>query len=358
MPIKKLTIEEREHIQYALWEKKSFREIAKELKRNVSSISREVKENRNGRNQYRARLAHERALKKRKSRGRTDRLKNKTIRNYVVAELKKRTSPEQIAGRIKEEIPGAAISHEAIYQFIYAQIHRDGWGLLKPGCEDLRSYLRRRKKRRTHHRTRRCQRVLRMPGLSIDVRPKVVEKKARVGDWESDTVVSKDNGVGINTFLERKTGLVFITKLTAKTAQATIDAIESRVQYLPQELRRTATFDNGSENQKWDEFQARTQMTPYFAHAYHFWERGANENVNGLIRDFFPKKTDFTKVSEQELQAAEDNLNNRPRKRLNWLTPLEAFEKELQKFSMNLQTLKTSSVAVAGWIQWAKSWQK
>ena len=89
-------------------------------------------------------------------------------------------------------------------------------------------------------------------------------------------------------------------------------------------------------------------MQSFFAHPYHFWERGANENVNGLIRDFFPKKTDFTEVSEQELQAVEDNLNNRPRKRLGWLTPREVFEKELQKFSMNLNMLKTETVALAG----------
>lgn len=345
---KKFTIEEREHIQYALWEKKSFRQIAEELKRSPSSVSREVTENRDGRNRYFARIAHGQALANRKKRGREKRLKNVTIRTYVTTELKKRTSPEQIANRLRIDHPGQKISHEAIYQFIYAQVHRDGWGLLKPGCQDLRSCLRRRKKRRTHKGMRRCQRVLRMPGLSIDVRPNIVQERGRIGDWESDSVASKDNLAGINTILERKTGIVCITRLKDKTAEATVFAIESRVRHLPKELKRTMTFDNGSENQKWDEFQARTRMTPYFAHAYHFWERGANENVNGLIRDFFPKKTDFRSISDHELQAVEDNLNNRPRKRLNWLTPLEALAKELETLSMNTNTLKAPSVALVG----------
>lgn len=344
------TIEEREQIQYGLWEKKSVRQIAQELGRSPSSVSREINKNLDalGRRMYLPRPAHQRAIKKRSSRGRQDRLKNDVIRTYVITELKKRTSPEQIAGRISADHPGQTVSHEAIYQFIYHQIHRDGWGLLKSGCQDLRSCLRRRKKRRTHKGMRRCQRVLRMPGLSIDVRPSIVAQKGRLGDWESDTVASKDNLPGINTILERKTGVVCITRLQDKTAEATVSAIESRVKRLPKPLRQTMTFDNGSENQKWDEFQARTSMIPYFAHAYHFWERGANENVNGLIRDFYPKKTDFRTISDQELQVVEDNLNNRPRKRLGWLTPLEAFAKELEKLNMNNITLKTPGVALAG----------
>lgn len=349
MAYQHFSIEEREKLQYLWWERKSVRAMARELGRSPSSVFRELKRNFPKEHQvYTSRLAHQKALQKRKSRGRHDRLKNQIIRDYVIKELKKRTSPEQIAGRLSIEYPGQKISHEAIYQFIYAQVHRDGWGLLRPVHEDLRGFLRRRKKRRTHKGMRRCQRVLRMPGLSIDVRPQEVNEKLRPGDWESDSVASKDNRVGINTFLERKTGLVFITKLQDKTAEATVSAIESRVRYLPKELRRTSTFDNGSENQKWDEFEKRTGMQSFFAHPYHFWERGANENVNGLIRDFFPKKTDFRQISTHQLQAVEDNLNNRPRKRLGWLTPREVFEKELQKFNMNFSSINIGAVALAG----------
>ncbi len=348
MQYKHFTIEEREKIQYGRWENKSVRTIAKELGRSASSVSREINRNKSQKGLYNPRTSHLRALSKRKSRGRHNRLKNDIIRDYVVFELKKRTSPEEIAGRVKIDRPGQSISHEAIYQYIYAQINRDGWGLLKLGHKDLRSCLRRRKKRRTHHGMRRCQRVLKAPGISIDLRPKIVADKIRVGDWESDSVESDHNRTGINTFLERKTGFVFITKLTDKTSIATLSAIKGRINYLPKELKQTATFDNGSENQRWEELEQATGLKCFFAHAYHFWERGANENTNGLIRDFFPKGTDFTRVSETELQAVEDNLNNRPRKRLNWLTPAEALAKELNKFNINLNSINMPSVALAG----------
>ena len=138
---------------------------------------------------------------------------------------------------------------------------------------------------------------------------------------------------------------MFITKLKDKTSQATESAIESRIMCLPKELRQTATFDNGSENQRWQELEMSTGIKCFFAHAYHFWERGSNENTNGLVRDFYPKKTDFTQVSEQELQVVENSLNTRPRKRLNWLTPLEVFTNELNKLNINLNI---PSVALVG----------
>lgn len=345
---KHFSIEEREYIQQALcWREKSIRQIAKELNRSPSSVSREINKNIDalGRRFYIPRTAHERALKRRSSRGRHDRLKNQTARNYVIENLKKRSSPEQIAGRIRIDLPGQSISHEAIYQFIYSQVHRDGYGYVRQGKEDLRYCLRRRKKRRTRKGMRRCKKMSQERGLSIEKRPEIVNDRSRVGDWESDSVMSKGNRVGINTFVERKVGLVFITRLQNKTSEATISAVESRVKYLPQELKQTATFDNGAENQKWDELEKRTGFTCYFAHPYCSGERGTNENTNGLIRDFFPKKTDFAVIKEQELRTVEQNLNNRPRKRLGWLTPLEAFTKELNKLNIKLNM---PSVALVG----------
>lgn len=168
MQYKHLSIEEREYIQQSLWEKKSIRRIAQELKRSPASVSREIQRNLPPEHfLYTPRVAHERALKKRKSRGRTERLKNMAVREYVVFHLKKRWSPEQIAGRIEEDLR-ETISHEAIYQFIYAQVHRDGYGELKPGHKDLRCYLRRKKKRRTKKGSRRCQRIFKAKGTSIN----------------------------------------------------------------------------------------------------------------------------------------------------------------------------------------------
>ena len=324
MQYKHFTIEEREHIQKGLWEKRSIRSIAKELRRSPASVSREIRRNLPPeRFLYTPRLAHEKALANRKKRGREERLKNERIRRYVKKKLKKRWSPEQIAGRIEKHLK-ETISHEAIYQYIYAQIHRHGYGYLKPGAEDLRPYLRRRKKRRTKKGSRRCQRVLKPKGASIKDRPPVVAERSRVGDWEGDTIASRDQKPGINTLVERITGLVLISKLSAKTSEATTKAVTARLKKLPPEIKHTLTVDNGSENADWKTIEKHTGVKCYYANPYHSWERGTNENTNGLIRDYFPKKTDFTRISDEDIAFVEHELNTRPRKRLNYLTPLEA----------------------------------
>lgn len=330
MNYKHLTIQERETIQLMLWEKKSIRTIAKTINRSPSTISREISKNfiPYGK-RYLPRVAHQRALIKRKSRGRQDRLKNQQIRDYVVNHLKQRWSPEQIAGRIKTDI-NEKISHEAIYQYIYAQINRNGYGLLKSGAEDLRLYLRRRRKRRIPKGARRCQRIFRPKGISINDRPIIVDLRRRIGDWESDTVESKDYKPGINTLVERRTGLALITKLIDKTSYSTLLAISNRLNLLPETIKQTITFDNGPENSRWQEIEQATGVKTFFANAYHSWERGTNENTNGLIRDYFPKKTDFTKISNEEIAFVEHSLNTRPRKRLGFKTPSEAFSVALQ----------------------------
>jgi IS30 family transposase len=209
----------------------------------------------------------------------------------------------------------------------------------------LRIYLRRRKKRRTHKGQRRCQRVFRPRGVSINERPEIINERMRLGDWEGDTIESIDHKPGVNTLVERKTGVVFITKLKNKTSQATLEAVNDRLSSLPKKARHSLTTDNGPENQDWQETETRVRLKCYFANAYHSWERGTNENTNGLIRDYFPKKTDFTTISQEQLKEVENLLNNRPRKRLGWLTPFEVFSKELNQFNI---ILKMPSVALAG----------
>lgn len=345
MQYKHLSIEERECIQRGLWEKRSINSIAKSLGRRPSSISREISRNLpKERFLYTPRLAEERAQKKRQSRGRHDRLKNQAIRDYVVSHLKLRWSPEQIAHRMCQDIQ-ETISHEAIYQYIYHQIHRNGYGLLKPGCQDLRICLRRRKKRRTRQGSRRCQRIFKPRGTSINERPALINERVRLGDWEGDTVESTSHKPGINTLVERKTGLSFITKLRGKTSQATTEAVSFRLSCLPLEARYSLTCDNGRENQDWKTIEERVRLKYYHANAYHFWERGTNENTNGLIRDFLPKKTDFTLVPDEKIQEVENLLNTRPRKRLGWATPLEAFAKELNQFNI---IFNVPSVALLG----------
>jgi IS30 family transposase len=209
MKYRHFTIEEREKIQYMWWERKSIRVMAKALNRSPSSISRELKRSFPSRHKvYTPRIAHKQALIKRKSRGRYDRLKNSSIREYVIKHLKLGWSPEQIAGKLPEEQPNQSISHEAIYQYVYIQVHRQGHGTLKPNCEDLRVYLKRRHKRRGQKGMRTVQRVFKPRGPSIEDRPFVVDKRIRIGDWESDSIVSKDNAPGLNSLVERKTGLL------------------------------------------------------------------------------------------------------------------------------------------------------
>lgn len=320
MAHKQLSVEEREEIQAGLWKKESLRSIAKRLERSHSTIAREVNKNLPPeRRIYTPRLADERAQKKRESRGRTDRLKNEMIRQYVIDHLRQRWSPEQIAGRMKRDGRGS-ISPEAIYQFIYAQL---SYGKPRRGKEDLRPYLRRKQKKRQQRGSRKGQRIFKPNGHSIDERPAVVDTRSRIGDWEGDTVESKDHAPGVNTLLERKSGLFLVTKVQDKTGQATARAVAARMKDLPKKARRTLTVDNGPENRDWQTTEELTGLACFFAHPYHSWERGANENANGLLRDYYPKKTDFRLVPDEELASVEYALNTRPRKRHGFLSPLE-----------------------------------
>ena len=329
MKYQHLTIEEREKIQELLWQKVSVREIAKVVCRSPSSISREITRNIPLKRAYRPRLANDRALRKRKCRGRKLRLKNNFIRRYVVAKLKIGLSPEQIAGRLHRDHPTESISPEAIYQFIYSHVYREGRGLMRPGYRDLRPYLKRRHKRRAPQGMRQAQRVFRPKGPSIDDRPKEVAERKVIGHWEGDSIISRKSKVALNTLVERKTGLVFITKILDTTARKTKEAVVGRLKVLPNKIRKTLTVDNGSENAEYAEIKKELEIDCFFAHPYHSWERGTNENTNGLIRWYFPKGTDFATISDEMIQTVEKALNNRPRKRLGWLSPLEVFNQSV-----------------------------
>jgi IS30 family transposase len=222
---------------------------------------------------------------------------------------------------------GETISHEAIYRFIYAQI---AYGYARKGCEDLRPYLRRRRRQRIPHGARKYQRVASPKGVSIDQRPLVVARRSRIGDWEGDTVESKDHKPGVNTLVERKTGIVMITKLKSKKSDATTNVVSARLASLPKHRRKTLTLDNGFENSNWRGIEKHAHIKTFFAHPYHSWERGTNENTNGLIRDYFPKKTDFTLIPDADIALVEYALNTRPRKRLGYRTPLEVWSGALQ----------------------------
>ncbi len=312
-----LSVEERETIQKLLWEKRSLRYIAQVLARSVSSIAREIQRNKPPeRNRYAPRLAHIRAITKRSCRGASRLEKDTTLYRCVVYYLKLGWSPEQIAS-----VHGG-ISHEAIYQHIYRQVYRNGHGYMKPGREDLRPYLPRRRKRRMAKGFRVPRRVLKGALPSIDDRPIL----SGVGHWEDDSIVyTPTSPIRLRTTNELRSGLVFIDKVSERTMRAANQATIQRLSLLPKQYRQTLTRDRGAENLGYEELEKVLGIKCYFAHPYHSWERGANENLNGLIRRYLPKGTDFSTISDAQLKHIEHLINSRPRKRLGWKSPYQVF---------------------------------
>lgn len=319
-----LTLEEREKIQELRWQKRSLRDIAREIRRNASTVSREIKRNGTGNHHYHARLAHERTKKMIRRRGQRPRLKHRLIRSYMIAKLKKGWSPEQIAGRWTRRHPREPISHEAIYQYIYARVSK-ATNLVYGHEEDLRKYLRRAHKRRQRRLGIYQKRSLIPNKVSIEERPKVIERRKQIGHWEGDSMISRKSLVALNTLVERVSGLVKISKILNLRPAITAQTINRRLRPLPEKLRRTLTMDNGIENADHEQITAAIGLKCYFAHIYCSCERGINENTNGLIRWYLPKGTDFDTVTSGEIAKIERALNTRPRKRLRYQTPLEVF---------------------------------
>lgn len=231
--------------------------------------------------------------------------------------LRQEWSPEQIAGYLKLT-KQPTVSHECIYLYVYADKRRGG---------TLHRHLRSQKKQRKRYNgyIRRGQ----IPNrTSIDQRPKIVAGKGRFGDWEADTIIGARHKGGILSVVERKTKLVRLRKLTTKTATEMKDATIELLTPLAAKVH-TITVDNGKEFCEHELIAAALKARIYFAHPYASWERGLNENTNGLVRQYFPKKYDFRNITEEELQRVEDLLNNRPRKTLGYITPNQASFEQL-----------------------------
>jgi len=329
-----LTLRDRIDIEQKYMYGVSITNIARYINRNKSTISREVKgKDRTGKNKYRADIAHAKALERISQRGNVAILnKNKKLNDYVVDKIKLGWSPEQISGRLKKDYKNdksMRISYEAIYQFVYAQIYRGGNGKVKKGCEDLRPFLPRRHTRRAKKGFRKAQKIERNEKLpSIEQRPKIVDKRSRIGDWEDDLLVSRASNACIKSINERKSGVVFFGKTKDKTSVAGDSVLVKKLSVIPQEYRKTLTRDRGTENRAWEYVEKALGVEVFLAHAYCSWERGSNENCNGLLRRYFPKGTDWGKISDEEITRAEYLINTRPRKRLGWKTPAEVFYQE------------------------------
>ena len=316
-PYNQLSQEEREHIACLLSEGKSLGDIAKTLGRNKSTISREL--SRNSAPEYRRYTpcrAHARACERKTEANTHERLKNDFIRHYVWDGLEQGWSPEQISGRIRIDHPGCSVNHEAIYQYIYHPRN--------PHRLEMINLLRRAHKKRRNKGIGRKVRKTKIPNrIPIDARPKSIENRNRYGHWEGDSIVSRQSKAALNTLAERKSRLVLITKLSRKGAAETNKAIINRLKKLPVGGRQTLTLDNGTENAKHEQLSTRLGIKCYFAHPYSSWERGTNENTNGLIRWYLPKGTDFSKIAPEQIAQIEHLLNSRPRKCLGYKTPLE-----------------------------------
>ena len=315
-----LTLLERIRIEKYIKEGLNKTEIAKKLYRHKSTICREI--NRWGsKKEYNCALADWWAIEERTKYKPKKLNENVKLRTFVIKHLKKRWSPEQISLKLKNLYPGDLsmnVSYESIYTYIYIQTR----GELR---KELISYLRQGKPKR--YRKRRKKKGSRIvDGLCIDQRDPSVEERVIPGHWESDLIIGKEQESCIGTIVERTTRFVIMVPLKTRKALEVRKAFSRELRKLPQQVRLSVTHDNGLEMAQHKLFTKNTKMIVYFAHPYSSWERGTNENTNGLIRDFFPKDTDFNTVTRYKLKKVQDLLNERPRKILNGKSPQEAME--------------------------------
>ena len=323
---------EREEIFKGIQKGKSYRAIAREICRSPSTVSREVKRNlcispipEHG---YRVIMAQYisdyRSSQRRKGKCK---LHNKPeLYNLVVSKLKEHWSPEQISKYLEMEYsddPEMQLSHESIYTYIYVMSK----GELR---KELIKYLRQsRPRRRSKHSSKRHPRIADM--ISIEERPREVEDRTVPGHWEGDLIIGKGQKSAIGTLVERTTRFTLIIPLKGRDAKTVRQAFAREIKRIPEQLRQSMTYDQGREMSEHRLFTKSTKMKVYFAHPHSPWERGTNENTNMLIRDFFPKGTDFREVSRYKIKKVQRLLNTRPRKIINWRFPRDAFAELLEE---------------------------
>ena len=313
---------EREEISRCLAAGLGVHATARKLRRSPGTISREITKG-GGAEKYRALVAQHRTKRRKKRQGRKKKLKtNARLKKYVVEKLGLFWSPEQIANQIKIDYPedtAMRISPETIYSYVY--IHPRG---------ELKELLQRNLRRAHHTRHKRKSKnkreVMNIPNMvSIEQRPEEVQNRMIAGHWEGDLIIGKLRASGLGTIVERTTRKVILVPLKEKDHVTVAKNFSKELNKIPRKLRKTMTYDRGSEMSSHEKITAHTKIKIFFAHSGSPWERGTNENTNSLIRQFFPKGTDFRKVSWQQIKRAERLLNQRPRKTLNWRTPEEVF---------------------------------
>jgi IS30 family transposase len=307
-----LTESDRAVLAQLLELKVSKKEIARRLRKHRSTVYRELARN-TGPVGYVPEEAQQRTVVRRWV-NRCHKMRDPKTLQYVCQRLKRFWSPDQIAGRSRRDFrrqPRRQISRQTIYDWIRNQPaeERRAW------CECLRFGVRRRRRRED---------AGRLPNaVRIDGRPAIVASRRRYGDWEGDTIVGRGRVGGLFSFVERKSGFTLLARVADRRAATVRAAAEQRLVALPASLLRTATFDNGKEFAEHERLSATTGLAIYFAQPYAAWQRGTNENTNGLVRQYVPKGTDLKATSHRAVAAIETSLNDRPRKRLGYRTPRE-----------------------------------
>lgn len=316
-----LTLAEREEISRGLVVGRSTRAIAALLKRAPSSISREIRRN-GGPGNYRANRAEQAAWERARRPKLCKLAVNRGLAELVAGKLQMQWSPEQIAGWLRNVYPLAKdnrVSHETIYRSLYIQAR----GALK---KELLAYLRRtRAMRRSRHHTQKTDTHGRIiDAVSISERPAAVQDRAVPGHWEGDLLCGSANSQ-IATLVERQTRYVMLVKVTGKDTDTVVGALIGHARKLPQELYQSLTWDRGKEMAGHKRFTLATDIKVYFCDPQNPWQRGTNENTNGLLRQYFPKGVDLSPYTQDELDRVARQLNERPRKTLNYETPAQRF---------------------------------
>ena len=316
-----LTASEREEISRGMVAGQSLRSIAASLGRAPSTVSREINRN-GGRRNYRASKADQAAWDRARRRQTCKLVKNRALARVVARNLRGLWSPEQIAGWLKYEYPddeNMQVSHETIYKSLFIQAR----GALK---KELLQHLRRtRMMRRGRSHTQKTATHGRITGtVSIRERPSSVEDRAVPGHWEGDLIIGSNNSQ-IATLVERHTRYVMLVKVPSKDTKTVINALIKHAHKLPRELYKSLTWDRGKEMADHTRFSLDTKIKVYFCDPQSPWQRGSNENTNGLLRQYFPKGMDLSNVHQNKLNAVARQLNERPRKTLDFRTPAERF---------------------------------
>jgi transposase, IS30 family len=290
----------------------SIRDIARTIGKDHSSVVRHINQH-GGKEQYDIR-----EVRRRKRMGRIDAMKGTrlitgALLRHITKELKQHKSPEQISGALA--LKGVSLASSTIYRYI------------KERAPHLKMYLRSQKGKYRRKRGTKIREEIREKTKKrrVDERPATVERRGRIGDFEGDTVMGTDKRVRIVTFVDRRSGYLVAFLLPKMNAELFTQLATRRLTRIPKNKRKTITFDNGIEFSDWERLEKKTSMIVYFAYPYHAWERGTNENTNGLLRQYFPKGYDFNLITAKELAHAVKKLNDRPRKRLKFKSPREVF---------------------------------